>query len=582
MAKITKYYKDKTIPTNFDLNPNADICTCKNQYNDSNLEKVIIELDKNTNYIQSYQIYCQCDFKLIGENSTITIPENLSSDTESGVDTNSRCYDESLINFHGKDTSIEIKNINFNFSGTLKRNNWEENYGFYFIKLENLNGVEIDNISMVIDSQKLTNIDIRGCSNVTIKNSRIENYHANKIGGCIWVRNNSTNSSFNNINIIDNHLKKMGNDECIAIWTSQQSNYGNSMKNILISRNKFEYTKESDSSSEYVNDVFIKIYNEDSSISFNNCSGSFSNFVYGENYEHIMENIIISDNIFHINYIVHKIISFWNNGYFFSNNIIIKHNTIIISNFQIPENITYKTLGVFGINDVTNKLLNITIEDNVIQSSNLNLDNETPIVEALSLYGGNILFQNNTINAINDAKIIGIAIRNNQRTNASSSNTSSNNDIMLQNYINLTCRSNVFSGLFLLGSFSYPLLSPNDIIIANFTDNFFEGDTKIYCNNIASLHADFDNNYYKNSKISYVFQNFAQNGRFLFRNNTIKPSCSNNNCQIYKCYSITDNSHFDYIGIINNKFINIIKGSNLLGFPSDSNLSEINNYYIEE
>ena len=584
------------------INPGDDLCTIGNahfEYTDPTYSNISITLDTPGTYRLTQQLLAKCNFSLIATVPNVIISAGTAGIVFSTITTHDE-YDESIIKVMGTPGSTvkaTIKNITFDFIGekVFRENTiWTEpdsQAGYYYFKFQDLNKVTIENISITLNSLKLTNIILDGCSNISIKGCNIKNYHEGLIGGNLWIRNSKSNPVIANIEIINNSFFKHGNDEAIGIWTliTDSSTTGNTLSNILISGNHIEYAYPTDGSVNYIdkfqpNDVLVKIYGERTNVLFNQETGSPDKSSYPPHYEHIMDNIIISDNIFHIKDLVHKVVSFWCDGYVKTQNIIAQNNTIIIDDINFSGHDSYRTIGVFANNDILGTDLEVTIAYNTILSK-CNFGNNTPDIEALQIYGGHTHFKNNIVKTDGNGELIGVSIRNNPGITQSSNNTDNSQtaSINCRNFVKLDLDGNTFENLYLLGSFSYTGIGQYDIIFLNMTNNFLSGGTKIYCNNIATMHSVIINNTFNYKNEAYCFQNYAHNGTLRFCNNKTSPlsTYTHRDCYLYKYYGTAEDlSHFSLVTLIDNVFTNINSSTNLSEIPSQS-IIEHNNTYIE-
>ncbi len=515
------------------INPGDDLCTIGNahfEYTDPTYSNISITLDTPGTYRLTQQLLAKCNFSLIATVPNVIISAGTAGEVFSTITTHDE-YDESIIKVietPGTTVKAIIKNITFDFIGI--------------------------------------------------------------IGGNLWIRNSAKNPIIENIKIINNTFCKHGNDEAIGIWTLTVANTGNTLRNILISGNHIEYTYPTDDSVNYTNhfqpnDVLIKIYGERTNVLFDQATGCPDKSSYPPYYEHIMDNIIISDNIFHIKDLVHKVVSFWCDGYVKTKNIIAQNNTIIIDDINFSGHDSYRTIGVFANNDILGTDLEVTIANNTIISKCVFKNDTTPTVEALSIYGGHTHFKNNIIKTDGNGELIGISIRNNLGITQSSNNTdySQTASINCRNFVKLDLDGNTFKNLFLLGSFSYTGIGQYDIIFLNMTNNTLSGSTKIYCNNIATMHSVIMNNSFNYKNEAYCFQNYAHNGtlRFCYSKTSPQNNYTYRDCYLYKHYGTAEDlSHFNLVTLIDNVFTNINSSTNFSGIPTQS-LIEHNNTYTE-
>lgn len=593
MNSITIQTKDGSTISQ-EIAPGGNISSCF-EYNNPNFTDISIILDTPGTYRLTQPLLAKCNFSLIATVPNVIISAGTAGEVFSTITTHDE-YDESIIKVienPGTTVKATIKNITFNFIGTKVYRDHEiwttpgSQAGYYYLKFQDLSQVTLENISITLSSLKLTNIIIDGSSNVLIKDCTIQNYHDGLIGGNLWIRNSKKNPIIENIEITNNTFCKHGNDEAIGIWTLTATSTGNTMRNILISGNHIEYAFPENESVNYTNrfqpnDVLVKILGERTAVKFDQETGRPDKSSFPSYYEHIMDNIIISDNIFHIKDLVHKVVSFWCDGYVKTQNIIAQNNTIIIDNINFSGHDSYRTIGVFANNDILGTDLEVTIANNTIISKCVFDEGQTPTVEALSIYGGYTKFKNNIVKTDGNGELIGVSIRDNLGITQSSENTDNSQtaSINCRNFVKLDLDGNTFENLFLLGSFSYTSLGKYDMIFFNMTNNTLSGGTKIYCNNIATMHSVILNNTFKNKHEAYCFQNYAQTGTLRFCYNNIIPlSDAHHNYYLYKYYGTNaDLSHFNLITLIGNDYTNVNTATNYSGLPSDTIIEYDNTY----
>lgn len=559
-------------PVPIPISPGGDFTEINNasffEYCNDSFTEIIITLDTAGTYFLSQQILAKCNFTLIATVPGVIIEAKSDTGTFPSISN----YDESIIKIvdsHKRGVSATIKNITFKFTDTkISRENYESEYalaGYYFFKFEDLSSVTFENVHMELNTPKLTNIIMKGSSNILVTGCTINNLTTELLGGSLWVRTSDENNEISNINIINNTFHKYGNDEAIGVWTYIPKNNptGNAISNVLISRNTIEYSpKDTNNSNPAIasNDVLVKIYCEGTNVRFDNETGCAETSSFPENYEFLLENIEISNNIFHIKDLVRKIVSLWSDGYVSTRNITVKNNTTIIENINFAQfnsnGNSYNVIGAYAINDALGTNLEVEFSHNTIISKCIFPNGSTPTVEALSIYGGHTRFNDNTIFTQGGGEIIGISIRNNPGITSSNPSTDNNEtaSIICQNQVKLELRNNIFDNLYLLGSFSYKQCQDFDNIDIVIAYNTFIGGTKIYCNNIKTMHADITHNIYKSRFEAYCFQEYAFNGSLRFCYNKVEPyNITHKNLFLYKHYNTTFSpTVFDSAVIIGN------------------------------
>lgn len=89
----------------------------------------------------------------------------------------------------------------------------------HLMKIVHSNDVHIHSIRSYCYNAAITNLDMRVCSNVTIKDCEFVNYNNCQTGGVIWMRRDT-----HNVAITHNRLVKFGNDEIFAFWEAGDNN----------------------------------------------------------------------------------------------------------------------------------------------------------------------------------------------------------------------------------------------------------------------------------------------------------------------------------------------------------------------
>jgi len=111
----------------------------------------------------------------------------------------------------------------------------------YLIKCYYVHSFVMRRVHIQIANLACTCIDIRKGSNIDIRQCKFENYNRRTVGGILWLR-----GDIENVHVIDNTFYKYGNDEAVAIWSTNNFvgvSVGDefSKRNIHICHNRFYY-----------------------------------------------------------------------------------------------------------------------------------------------------------------------------------------------------------------------------------------------------------------------------------------------------------------------------------------------------
>ena len=109
-------------------------------------------------------------------------------------------------------------------------------------------------------------------------------------------------------------------------------------------------------------------------------------------------------------------------------------------------------------------------------------------------------------------------------------------------------RDNVFKGIGRLAHFSTS--KGIDRFTLNARNNYFAGETRIYCDNIKSLDIDFTGNTFVSNSVNFFLNNFASKGSVTFNNNDVTIKSGNGQF----ITGSSDKAKFDKLEIQNNVF----------------------------
>lgn len=445
--------------------------------------------------------------------------------------------DDCMFGFHGGKVNGIMKKVSASVSNlTIKLADhtgilWLDKPAFIF-KLFYSDGINFNNVKTFLNNALCTNLDMRVCSNINISDCEFENYNNCKMGGVLWMRGNTEN-----VKVYNNKFRKYGNDEIIAIWgnntisaTDPDVDCNVIKKNIDIYNNDIYYGYFKSDKANIPIDRLLYIYTNQPDQPGGSCQQINFN----------IENINIRSNNFIIDDPVKYNISVLFDPLTSASNINIENN-----------NISYSKLCTDTVNgyivdfDIINENKNndfISICNNKIYSEDLMKNNygNRPHI-CLNSGVAKTVFKNNTVSSINGITLFNVSIPESES--------------------NIILSDNICNGLQYMG-----ILSSSDsikYININAYNNSFEGDTRIYSRVYQgyAANANFvfrNNNFYSNND-NFFMQNFARKGNVVFENNYIKmKNDSSNYGRFYSYYdSIADPSVFNKLIIRNNTFYNI-------------------------
>lgn len=465
--------------------------------------------------------------------------------------------------------SIVIKNVEFRIDST----HWwhsEKNF-FHYLKFVWAESVKIENVKMELEGQhNITNIDMRHCENVVVKNCLLKNYHNNtdqiNAGGNLWFRGMTRN-----VKILNNIINKSGNDEALAFFGHFQDSNNKEIptselpidgvchkKNIFIGNNLFVYDKHYSNCN--TNDCLISIIDSDS----------------GQSQESMklfnIENIVFENNRILINDLCRRFIKCRFEEQTILHDVIFRNNDFEIGDFSVVGS----RMEVF---ELINKYPNIDSKYEILGNS---LYNKATIRDEHNVPGLYFMLQDG-----GDVSVLG----NVTRVYKSLSDQIYSQIIFFWNHhnnIRLTISDNDLEGLYLLGSIKGSqnteefAINTVNLYVKN---NIIKGSPKIYCMYVDELNAVFDSNYIISSDSLIAFKNFGTSGKVVYINNYIESINPTIN-PIFYCSWETDALQSLY-KIDNLCFANnVLEGTShhplnyLQQHMANCNITDSNNLYI--
>ncbi len=429
---------------------------------------------------------------------------------------------DAFFKFHGTPShpiSVTISDISFD----IKRHDgiWWKDGERYAVKIYHADGVNVHDVDSYLENAYITNFDLHVCSNVSFTDNVITNYNNCETGGCLWIR-----GEMHNVRVSGNKFYKYGKDETLAFFDNVVDNTRNyvrgiaSRTDIIVENNEFHYGG----------------YDRRDKDPKANCGMIFSLFTNDlkDSDRCTTSNFHLRNNKFYVSDVCTRCIFIG----FSANDV---HNDIYVENNQIVNNSVDRSRRYyhddFTIQDESAAADTIHLIGNTVKNKNLVINNDGDNAYIfLHLYGGNVSLVGNkvtdevTVNP-HTGKYAGI------RLVYCGSNDGT-----------VTMRDNVFKGIGRLAHFSTS--KGIDRFTLNARNNYFAGETRIYCDNIKLLNIDFTGNTFVSNSVNFFLNNFAAKGSVTFNNNDVTIKSGNGQF----ITGSSDKAKFDKLEIQNNVF----------------------------
>ena len=369
---------------------------------------------------------------------------------------------------------------------------WEKNSNYIF-KIRHCNSVNISRVKSYTYNASITNFNLHVCSNVYITDCEITNYNNSENGGCLWLR-----GEMHNIHVKRNKFTKYGKDEVIAVFdrlvdnTKQYIRGKANRTDIFIEDNEFYYgSNDRDKNPESLCDMVFSLFT-DHKKSDDRC---------------LTRNFHLRGNKFHINDICTRCMYIGFDPADEHSDIYIENNEIIHNRLDSNEPFYYCDIEVHDLSSSTD----------VIHINGNTLNNNHPIVNKfgttgyafLVMRGGHVSMADNTI--VNTAakypktgKPYGIEL-------VWCKSDGNNSDV--------TMTGNVCKGLDCIAHLGAWELAEK--ITLNASNNYFAGNTRVFCDQIQRLDVDFTGNTFNCQNKTIFLDGFAQKGNVVFNNNEV-------------------------------------------------------------
>ena len=421
---------------------------------------------------------------------------------------------------------------------------WWEDVEKYAVKIYHANRVDIHDVNSYMANAKITNFDLRVCSNVSVTDCIITNYNNCQVGGCVWVR-----GEMDNVNIKRNKFYKYGKDEIVGIFDRVVDNTGKYIRgkanrtNIFIEDNEFFYG-----------------YNgkDKDPLAQNQTSLTLQTDLLKSNDRCTTRNFHVRGNTFHMQDLTNRCMFVCFDPADIHEEIYIENNQII--NEAINSNERYYRQDI-EVQDLSSCGETIHIVGNNVRNKNLVLSPfGTQGYSFLLIQGGVVdLKGNRVINEVVknpvDGKSTGMQFVWSGAKGGS-----------------VTMRDNVCKGLMCVayvgGGDGTPLFT------LNASNNYFEGDTRVYSHKIKELHLYFTGNTFKSSSMNFFLQEFASRGTVVFNNNDVTVSGGGGQFMTHWGTNSTRDYRFDRMEVRNNVFRGV--GSEKEMFKNVTNVKKRN------
>ena len=498
-------------------------------YNDT----VVLNLGKGTVTIDgSLELKCHVVIKGAGSKKSTIILDN-------GSDRNGfkAFTDDTFFKVYGtlkNPVTLSISDVTFK----LKEHKgiwWQDSRDQYAVKVYHANHVDIHDVESYMQNAKITNFDLHVCSNVYVSDCIIFNHNNCDTGGNLWVR-----GTMDNINIKRNKFYKYGNDEVVAIFdrlvdNSKEYIRGKAVRtNIFIEDNEFYYGdyKGKDKDASAYNQMLLSLIT-DHKKSEDQC---------------ITRNFHANGNKFYINDVCTRCMYISFDPADAHENIYIENNQIV--NSALKTDMRYYRQDI-EVNDLSSCGDTIHIVGNSVKNKDIVINNSgNSGYSFLLVQGGNVDMRNNkivndaTINPL-DGKITGVQL---VWCGASGG------------VVNM--RDNVCKGLKFISTVGAG--NGTKSFTLNASNNYFSGDTRIYCNKIKQLDLNFTGNTFVSHDMNFFLQEFASRGTLIFNNNQVTVNSGSGRLMTHWDKTSLESKRFDKLEVKNNIFKGVKNEQDLL------------------
>lgn len=497
-------------------------------------DKAIIVLDQPGTYVLRGTITGNCSVEIKGlgvDKSKIVLEKGSNRGTFKAF------TDDTFIEFTGtKDhpITVEIRDLSI----SLKEHNgfwWVNDFNDQFnkqqekyaVKIYHARKVDIERVNSTMQNAMITNFNLRVCHNVTVKNCVITNYNNCYTGGNLWFQGEAKN-----VLVANNTFNKYGNDEALAFYAITTNSYDFKSErptdceksNISVINNVFNYGYDGRDKAAMNNDVLVNV-----------ATSHNKNERYGSH----VNGFTFSGNVFNISDVV-KIglkLSFSSSD---------THQGIVVSGNKFVNNPLNTNLKFYKadilVTDYCRSYKTDTImikENQFINNADIVNPSEGAGLSHIQLERGTVNFVANQItNKVTTSRITGKKTGGQLLWAASSGGF-------------IKMKDNVCRGLSMIASVMTSA-GIDDFTIEAY-NNYFQGDTRIYCDKVKRLDLNFTSNTFKSDNMNFFLQEFATSGSVTFNANDV--TAANGQLMTHWDNRFSTNSmRFDYLEMRNNVF----------------------------
>ena len=454
------------------------------------VDTVVLNFGKGV-YVVDGTIECKCNVIIKGAGSdNTTILFNQGRDSNGFKAYTSDAFFK-IVGEPRHQISVSITDIAFN----IKKHDgiWWSERERYAVKIYHANRVDVHNINSYLADAYITNLDLHVCSNVSITDCVFTNYNNCETGGCLWIR-----GEMHNISVKRNKFYKYGKDETLAIYdrlVDHTKEYVRGVANrtdIFVEENEFHY-----------GDYPGKKLDPEA-----NCGMIFSLFTESNESKDrcTTRNFHLRNNKFYVDEVTTRCIFIGFNPADWHENIVVENNQIINTAITRDYRFYHQDIEVHDASSASTDTIRIL--NNTVKNENVVINpSGSSAYTFLRVHGGTLLAQGN--------KVVNSAMRNPVNGKAAGVRAL----WCGAEGGNITMKDNVFKGIFYTGFFSSS--KGADLVAFNAYNNYFSGDTRIYCNNIKRVNIDFTGNTLLSDNLNFFLEDFADRGIVIFNNNDV-------------------------------------------------------------
>lgn len=395
----------------------------------------------------------------------------------------------------------------------------------FAVKVYHASRVDIRHVDSYMHNAICTNFDLQVCSNVTVTDCVISNYNNTTDGGNLWLR-----GEMHNINVKRNKFYKYGKDEAVGIFDRLVDNSTNSYvrgkasrTDIFVEDNEFHYKydgKDKNMADNCYNHTVLSVMT-DHSKSKDCCT---------------TRNLHITRNKFIMTDMTARCMYISFDPADVHSGIFIEDNTIVNEAVGYDKRCYRQDIEV---NDLSACGDTIRINGNRVSNKKLVLDpSGAQGYSFLLVQGGNVCMDGNKI--VNEATVIP----------GSGKSTGVQLVWCGEQGGSVTMRNNVCKGIKCIAAIGAG--NGTDKFTLNASNNYFAGDTRVYCHKVKRLDINFTGNTLVSGNMNFFLQEFAPTGTVVFNNNNVTVNGGNGQFMTHWSANSTRDYRFERLEVKNN------------------------------